>query len=389
MMIVTQDTKTTFDLGGNPTEIKFYDYQGWAYTETRTYAKGYQITNATFSARAGVTATTSGSFTYDGNGNMLTSKGVTIYSGTTQFAYRANWTFEFDEANRLKNFTHANTDDKRWIWYDGRERVWQRWTQNKEFETWPGTLNRYVYDGGALSQEHQVGAQNVSNAWVYTYTDLTRDYLRKPGGIRQIERSGASDTYRFLLTDGGATPTARIEKDSASVVQRMELSASGERQMTGSTQTTQISNIGPGGGYIEAFSSTSGQTSYFDPLVQYGNRHAISGYGRWLTLKGNNAQIYDPARVSIRQLQAGQTATRSIKWSWLPLPSTTDACETQWSNTDFCQPNIHPCMEVQEDEYGGLLTRHTTGWFDFCCLPTCLWYAPMTIGKPYDFERCV
>ena len=107
MMIVTQDTKTTFDLGGNPTEIKFYDSSGWAYTETRTYAKGYQITNATFSARAGLTATTSGSFTYDGNGNMLTSKGVTIYSGTTQFAYRANWTFFFKSArmprSRLPN----------------------------------------------------------------------------------------------------------------------------------------------------------------------------------------------------------------------------------------------------------------------------------------------
>ena len=163
MMIVTQDTKTTFDLGGNPTEIKFYDSSGWAYTETRTYAKGYQITNATFSARAGLTATTSGSFTYDGNGNMLTSKGVTIYSGTTQFAYRENWTFEFDEANRLKNFTHANTNDKRWIWYDGRERVWQRWTQDKEFETWSGTLNRYVYDGGALSQEHQTKIQGQVN----------------------------------------------------------------------------------------------------------------------------------------------------------------------------------------------------------------------------------
>ena len=32
MMIVTQDTRTTFDLSGNPTEIKFYDYQGWADT---------------------------------------------------------------------------------------------------------------------------------------------------------------------------------------------------------------------------------------------------------------------------------------------------------------------------------------------------------------------
>jgi len=33
-MVVTQDTQTTYDLGGNPTEIKFYDSSGWAYTGT-------------------------------------------------------------------------------------------------------------------------------------------------------------------------------------------------------------------------------------------------------------------------------------------------------------------------------------------------------------------
>jgi len=40
-MVVLQDKRTTYDLGGNPTEIRFYDNAGWAYTETRTYARGY------------------------------------------------------------------------------------------------------------------------------------------------------------------------------------------------------------------------------------------------------------------------------------------------------------------------------------------------------------
>ena len=67
-MIVTQDTKTTFDLGGNATEIKFADEYGLAYTETRTYGRGYQITGLTVtSARKSgtdqVTVSTAGSYT--------------------------------------------------------------------------------------------------------------------------------------------------------------------------------------------------------------------------------------------------------------------------------------------------------------------------------------
>ena len=42
-MVTTQDIRTTYDLGNNPTQIDFYDDQGLAYTETRTYARGYQL----------------------------------------------------------------------------------------------------------------------------------------------------------------------------------------------------------------------------------------------------------------------------------------------------------------------------------------------------------
>jgi len=289
MMIVTQDKITSYDLGGNPTEIKYYDNLGWVYTETRTYAKGFQITNAILNARGGVTANTSGSFTYDTNNNMLTSKGVTIFEGTTQYAFRENWTFEFDRKNRMINFTHANTDDKRWLWYDGRGRVWQRWTYDTNTTYWAETLNRYVYDGGTLAQEHVINSADVENEWVYTYLDLTYDYLRKPGGIRQIERDDqGDDTYQFLIQEGG-TPTARIKSETQSDVQRMELTASGERQATGSTQDTQISNIGPGGGYIESYASTVGQTEYFDPLVKRGGRHFLPSINRYTNRKGNNA----------------------------------------------------------------------------------------------------
>jgi hypothetical protein len=33
-MVTTQDVRTTYDLGRNATEIKFYDNHGWAFTET-------------------------------------------------------------------------------------------------------------------------------------------------------------------------------------------------------------------------------------------------------------------------------------------------------------------------------------------------------------------
>ena len=64
-MTVMQDKRTTYDLGGNPTEIKFYDNDGWAYTETRTYARGYQLTDFSTSEDGDVTINTAGSYTYD------------------------------------------------------------------------------------------------------------------------------------------------------------------------------------------------------------------------------------------------------------------------------------------------------------------------------------
>jgi len=50
-MVTTHDTHTTYDLGKNATQINVYSNLGpggaaaaWAYTESRTYASGYQIT---------------------------------------------------------------------------------------------------------------------------------------------------------------------------------------------------------------------------------------------------------------------------------------------------------------------------------------------------------
>ena len=58
-MTVLKDVRTTYDLGHNPTEIKVYSNSGpggaaaaWAYTESRMYASGYQITGFSTNAAA-------------------------------------------------------------------------------------------------------------------------------------------------------------------------------------------------------------------------------------------------------------------------------------------------------------------------------------------------
>jgi hypothetical protein len=58
-MQVMNDIQTTYDLGRNPITVKVYDNSGWAYTETRTYAKGYQLTGFSTSAAGDVTINTS------------------------------------------------------------------------------------------------------------------------------------------------------------------------------------------------------------------------------------------------------------------------------------------------------------------------------------------
>jgi hypothetical protein len=40
MMVVTQDIETQYDLGRNPTSVKFSDNSGWAYTEPRVPVTG-------------------------------------------------------------------------------------------------------------------------------------------------------------------------------------------------------------------------------------------------------------------------------------------------------------------------------------------------------------
>jgi hypothetical protein len=128
----------------------------------------------------------------------------------------------------------------------------------------------------------------AEGAWAYAYGQILTDYLRKPGGVRQrdISTVDQSETDQFLLSDSGSV-SARIQRETNSLVQRVELSVSGTAQAAGSQQDTTISKLGLRGGYTETF---SGSTE-FDPLLQMGGRHYLAGLGWYVNRKGNHPHI--------------------------------------------------------------------------------------------------
>jgi len=276
-MIVTQDTITEYDLAGNPTSIKFCNQDGWAYTESRTYASGYQLTGFSISNAADVSVTTSGIFTYDTNNNLIGTKKLDVTRGGNQLAYRGQWTFTYDRKNRLVTFTNSNMGTETMhLWYDGKNRVWQRWIEDNS--QMAPELKRYVYDGRTLVQEHLFNVVN-DDGWVYDYNQILHDYLRKPGGVRQRDVSTVdqSVTDGFLFADGGAF-AARVDRDTSSVVQRTEVTASGDRQASGAEYDGEITNIGPSGEYIEGYGGgTSGGSGhdFYEPLGANGPTHSL------------------------------------------------------------------------------------------------------------------
>jgi len=296
-MEILQDTRTTYDLGGNPTEIQFYDEHGWAYTETRSYAKGYQLTDFAISNR-----TTGGypvtpvvqadQYTYDANNNMTGTRKLDIYVGAEankRLHSRPQWTFTFDRKNRLKSHTNSNASYVRGnLWYDGQGRVWQRWNDNTNTSEWDPTLKRLVYDGGAMVQEHEFDIQELVGQWVYTYSDITRDYLRHPAGVRQRERTAGNDKDYYMQANQGVLEY-KTERNPVSASIAREFRNSSLDQMP-STTFANTSNLATSGAYIESYGGgTSGTTAGFDGLVQRGGRHYLAGVGRYLSRMGNNA----------------------------------------------------------------------------------------------------
>ena len=281
---------------GNPTEIKYYDVDGFAFTEQRTYARGGQLTGFTIpTTAADVTVNTAGSYSYDTNNNMTGTKKLDAYrtiSGTNyKIAFRAQWTFSFDRKNRLRTHTYAGGSNVRGnICYDGMGRVWQRWNDNSSTGDWDADLKRFVYDGNAMAQDHEFVAMEVEGAWSYAYGQLNTDYLRKPDGIRQKVNNGVGGWDSHLLFNDGADVASRTPSGSSTTITRTLRTASGDRlndnpRMTAgltSGSFSNISNLAKPNSYIESYGGGTelGTSSLgYDSLVQSGPVHQLPGLG--------------------------------------------------------------------------------------------------------------
>jgi hypothetical protein len=316
-MRTTQEIRTTYDLGGNPTTIETFNDYGLVFSEARTYARGHQIKSFTLTAgpNSTITGATSGNYTYDTNNNLTGTPGTFTVTqnqdGTVRtMSFRQQWTFTFDRKNRMISFAKGSAPTERTnLWYDALGRVWQRWNDNPQTTDWAATAKRYVFDGSSLVQEHEFDVEEIqpqfkegggegSEAmeeqpyWEYTYNKVLVDYLHQPGGLRQYRWDDDDEEYKteFLMNDGGM-PGARIERGTAiPSVSRAQRTASGDRQAEAEvTQFSDLSRMTASGQFIESYGGgTSGSTGGFDPLASMGARHYTAGLGRSGSRSGNN-----------------------------------------------------------------------------------------------------
>lgn len=137
----------------------------------------------------------------------------------------------------------------------------------------------FVYDGSQLAQEIMFTGVEDESEWVYTYVDLTHDYLRQPGGIRQREGTVASHTDYFMTANAG-TLEFKTERDpDTETITRNEHTSSMDQMPTSTFED--ISNLMTSNGYVEMYGGTKfDETAGFDPLVQRGGRHYLGGLGR-------------------------------------------------------------------------------------------------------------
>ncbi len=296
-----------------------------------------------------------------------------------RLANRAEWTFTYDKINRLKSYTHADAGDVRGnIWYDGRGRIWQRWNDNSDTSDWDGTLTRFVYDGNQLAQEIQFTGLVPESEWVYTYVDLTRDYLRQPGGIRQREGTVASHTDYFMTANAG-TLEFKTERDPVSETIARNEHTSSLDQLPGST-FYDMSNLMTSNGYIEMYGgTTAGLTAGFDPLVQMGGRHYLGGLGRFINGGGgaSNPQGGLPVPPGYRRIDPRYSGEST------PYQDPGDGSGggtgggIGGGNSNGYECNCDDCVKWKNEFCDGIWSN--TSWNEMCCTGP--------IEEP-DYARC-
>jgi hypothetical protein len=253
-------------------------------------------------------------------------------------------------------------------------------------------LKRYVYDGGQLVQEHDWTVTDNFGTWVYTYADINRDYLRHQGGIRQ--REGTAASYNdFYLQQSGAAIEIKTQRDQASAtIARAERTQS-LNQMAGTT-FTDISNLATSNSPIAMFGGgTSGGTAGFDGLVQrYHGNHLLVGISKFIARKvdlPHSSGGLEQDDNASNGTSCSSNEDYGMKINWPPLPIPTGKCSDDWNSNDCCPLGADDCIKEQQSRFGGIVARHTEGWYPFCCLPECDIPDTLQVGLPIGPGACI
>jgi len=210
-------------------------------------------------------------------------------------------------------------------------------------------------------QEHEFDVAEVEDEWVYTYSDLTRDYLRHAAGVRQRQRSGGNDTDYYLEANSGALEF-KTERDPVSeAIARTERTAS-LNQISGATFSATVSNLATSANYIEMYGGgTTGSSGGFDALIHRGSRHFLAGLGRFASRQGNNT-------YELRRVEAPWPSARPAGETSIPEKLTDLNEECGIKCLMWAADRVKNCDPIASAATGNLL-------HDFCCVPwICLAY---------------
>jgi RHS repeat-associated protein len=239
---------------------------------TTTYGYSYD----TAGRLSGVTTngSTTGTYTYDGNGNRITGTSPTIGSqsctydaqdrltacGSTTYAYSANGEltkkvagsqitqYDYDDLGNLL-FVTLSTDTAIDYVVDGQNR-----RVGKKIN---GTLVQgFLYDGQLRIAAELDGANNLVSRFVYGSRLNVPDYMVK-GGV----------TYR-IVTDQLGSPRLVINSITGQITQRMDYDEFGN--------VTNDTNPG-----FQPFGFAGGLYDQDTKLVRFGARDYDAGVGRW------------------------------------------------------------------------------------------------------------
>jgi len=374
MFTLMKDVQREYDLGGNVTKETWRDDRGMLYFEEREYARGYQLTDSTYTNGA-LTTATSGSYTYDTNNNLTETKSLSFTAGGEPYPPgRGAWDFTYDRKNRLSYFYNGTMgDDVMHLRYDGLGRVWQRWSavwdiQESKWD-WSEYLLRFVYDGSQMAQKL---------AYIYTngeegsaeFEGVELDMLYGPTGMMRwkIPIEEEDDHVAYYLDESGR-PGAQVMKGTETAAYRFDRDAQGETLWKGEWELSTGMTFGQGYGYVESYGKVVGDPdpeSYSDPLVWTGGRHYLPSLGRFTNRVGNNAYVFDTIgrwfTCSVNTIPALGIGPKLPSASPYCLDFYFDEC----MHNDWINGNCPTCTDVRPWQ------MKRGNWYNFCCDANCI-----------------